>query len=223
MTYLEKCNTDLDLISQLKNNSNQSFFEFFNSFSKLNIFISLNQDNGISDEDETLISPIKMYQLFFDSKEDFSLSKNISTLFENDLADIEDIITSAVQDEIRRIEQIAFYGNYDELTKKRFRNLFVKYNVLYEKDGEYYIVDDLKVYFKASYLSHQLKENIINYDFENLEQMLMPFANQYQVLEHLSEMKLFDDDFYFTLSQTQEDKLVHLKEIIYKIALYNDE
>ena len=223
LTYLEKCNTDLDLISQLKNNSNQSFFEFFNSFSKLNIFISLNQDNEISDENETLISPIKMYQLFFDSKEDFSLSKNISTLFENDLADIKDIISSAVQDEIRKIEQIAFYGNYNELTKKRFRNLFVKYNVLYEKEGKYYIVDDLKVYFKASYLSHQIKESITNYDFENLEQMLMPFANQYQVLEYLSEMKLFDDDFYFTLSQTQEDKFVHLKEIIYKIALYNDE
>lgn len=223
LTYLEKCNADEDLISQLKNNDSQSFFEFFNSFSKLNIFISLNQDNEIADERETLISPIKMYQLFFDSKEEFSLSKNISTLFENDLADIKDIISSAVQDEIGKIEQIAFYGNYDELTKKRFRNLFVKYNVLYEKDGKYYIVDDLKVYFKASYLSHQLRESITNYDFENLEKMLLPFANQYQVLEYLSEMKLFDDDFYFSLGQTQEDKFECLKEIIYKISLYNDE
>lgn len=198
------------------------FFSFFNNFTKLNIFYeSIKNLDNFSLESFSNLSEIKIYQMIFESQNDFSLSKRISSLFNNTIVPINDVIIELVLDEISKIKEISYSNENEKLDSLRFKDFGCIYSILTKQDNHYiFSNEDIRSYFISSYIYSEL--NKIIDDFTKIESLLMPAKNNYNVLKYLSDFEILDVIDLDKLFSTSSSCYKELKLTLFKISQYNN-
>ena len=208
-----------DLRSLDKNNT---FFEIFNDFTRLNILVSSIADWSdftIANLNAQFDSPIGVYQKIFESDCDYSIARKIASYFQNSIVPIEDVIIDLVLEEITELK-VAAYNSYVHGLPS-LANIRLRFGEFYpmltaEGHGYSFLNEDIRSYFAASYIFSSIKEEIetaqiINYD--KRESLLLPVRDKYLILKYLADMGIMET---FRLEDVLEAES-HRTELIYTL------
>lgn len=219
LTYSNVGNNILEEIEEL--DGKDSFFGFFNNFTKLNVLIeSIKNSNDFSIKNfkNNNAPEIEIYQMIFESEKDFSISKRISRLFDNTVVPIDDVIVDLVLDEVTELKRISYHNDLDRIKLLRFRDFDCSFNILSKTDGTYrFLNEDIKSYFVASYIMTKLKEIT---DYQNIEILLKAFEKDYSVLKYLYEFDILSLINLDKLFSTPKEEYLSLKYITFKLSQY---
>lgn len=198
-------------------------FEVFDSFTKINLLVDIVNDvNAFSvlDIKEEFDSKIKVYQNLFESSNEYSIPRKISSLFKHNIVDIEDVIIELVRRELNGLKKVSYYSHgvtgeiCVENNSLRFRDY---YPILNRIMGKYYFLnDDIRSYLSASYIMDCVLKN--PNDFDALRALLKPVEKEYSVLKYLKEFDILsqiDTKLLLSLDEYQDVALVLFKVLQY--------
>lgn len=222
ISYLSYCDVTSSILDELKElDESDSFFMFFNNFTKLKVLIdSIKNSNDFSIKNfKNKNAPeIEIYQMIFESEKDFSISKRISKFFDNTIVPIDDVITDLVLDEVAELKKISYYNDLAKINSLRFKDFDCSFNILSKTDNTYsFLNEDIKSYFVASYIVTRIKET---HDYLLMENILKTFENDYNVLKYLYEFDILTHINLEKLFATEENEYISLKYITFKLAQY---
>lgn len=201
-------------------------FEIFDSFAKINLLTEIIKDAdsfSVSDIKYEFDSQIKVYQNLFESDNEYSIPRKISSHFRDNIVDIEDVIIELVLRELNTLKEIAYnsIGMQSEIINHNNSLRFRDYYPILSKitDKYYFLNDDVKSYFAASYVIACIEKNPD--DFDKLEQLLKPIEREYSVLKYLKEFnilaKIGDSNVETLLLNEQYESIVL---VLFKILQY---
>ena len=222
ISYLSYCSVDKSIIDELESlDGNDSFFCFFNNFTKLNVLIDSiknSSDFSIKNFKNKNAPEIEIYQMIFESEKDFSISKRISKFFDNTIVPIDDVIVDLVLDEVTELKKISYHNDLEKINELRFKDFDCSFNILSKTDGYYrFLNEDIKSYFVASYIMSRLKEND---EYSFVENLLIVFENDYNVLKYLYEFDILSLINLDKLFSTPKEEYLSLKYITFKLSQY---
>lgn len=214
----------LSLIETL--DESDSFFTFFDNFSKLHVFYQSTCELSVEEVKELISesnSEISIYQQIIEGNNDFSISKRISKQFNNTILPIEDIIIEYALKEMQTLKKISYFGEFEDIRNLKFKDLNCNFSIL-DKIGDHYEFsnDDIKSYFIASYVhSESIK---LKTDYQSLNDLYSRITNDYNVLKYLHELKIdevIDQEDIFIM--TEENEFLDFKYALFKINQYSKE
>ena len=155
IAYLTYSSISDSLIKELNElEEGDSFFKFFNNFTKLKVLIDSiksSSDFSIKNYKNKNAPEIEIYQMIFESDNDFSISKRISKFFDNTIVPIGDVIINLVLDEVTQLKEISYNNQLEKINSLRFRDFECSFNILSKTDDSYnFLNEDIKSYFVAS-------------------------------------------------------------------------
>ena len=222
IAYLNYCNVDESIIKEAEElEKNDSFYSFFNNFTKLNVLIDSikhSSDFSIKNFKNKNAPEIEIYQEIFESEKDFSISKRISKFFDNTIVPIDDVIVDLVLEEVSELKKISYHNDLNKINSLRFRDFDCSFNILSKTDNSYrFLNEDIKSYFVASYIITKVKETN---DYSLMEVLLKPFDKDYNVLKYLYEFDILSHINLDKLFSTNKEEYISLKYISFKLAQY---
>ena len=223
IAYLSYSCVSCTIIDELKElDYEDSFFKFFNNFTKLKVLIDSiknSSDFSIKNFKNKNAPEIEIYQMIFESEKDFSISKRISKFFDNTVVPIDDVIINLVLEEVTKLKEISYNNELEEINQLRFRDFECSFNILSKTENKYnFFNEDIKSYFVASYIITKIKGTTDYYEMENI---LKVFENDYSVLKYLFEFDVLTLINLDRLFSTHKEEHLTLKYIAFKLSQYS--
>ena len=209
---------------------NDQIFKFFDNYTKLSILLEIVPDwtsFSIEKFKSEFNSKITVYQRIFESQEHYSLQKKMSSYFQGLIVDIDDIIMNTVKEEIDFLKRAAYEmvdisKAIEHIEKTRFRDF---YPVLTKNSERYYFINnDIKSYFIASYINSIIINPDNKLSLMDLFNLLGKVKDDYEVLEYLYEFdilqKINDNIEELEYICEANEKYEQLVLVLYKISQY---
>lgn len=216
-------NSDNILAQFAELDESDKFFEIFDNFTKINLLLDSIGDwrnFSVYDVKEEFDSKITVYKKLFESDSVYSIPKKISAMFRDSVVNIEDVILKLVWNEIDNLKKTSYSMRGIDTAipvddnSLRFRDFYPMLNKI---TGKYYFLnDDVRSYFSASYVYEKISQNRHDKDF--IQDILKPLQDDYHALKYLKEFDL--------LSIVDLEELLNDKEcesmalILYKVLQY---
>lgn len=201
------------------------FFEVFDNFTKINLLLDAigdGKDFSIYDVKDEFDSKILVYKKLFEGDGAYSIPKKISAMFKDSVVNIEDVILKLVWSEIDNLKKTSYASHgIDEAipvlgNSLRFRDYYPVLNKI--ADEYYFLNDDVRSYFAASYAFEQISQH--RNDKQLVQETLQPIKNDFHVLKYLKE---FDVLSVLNLDDLLSDcRFEQAALTLYKISQYYD-